>query len=68
MKMDNYELNLDYEGMKACAHRALNDVEMEIAKLTSLKKTWENVIKWNEEKIIEKDKFLKEMTNETCIY
>jgi hypothetical protein len=59
--MDNYELNLDYEGMKACAYRALSDVEMEIVKLTSLKKTWENVIKWNEDKIIERDKFLKEL-------
>lgn len=61
--MDNYELNLDYESMEDCAKRALSDVESEIAKLTILKNTWENVIKWNKDKIIERDKFLKELCN-----
>lgn len=61
--MDSYELSLDYEGMEACAKRALGDVEIEIAKLTSLKNTWETVIKWNKNRIIERDNFLKELNN-----
>lgn len=53
--MDAYYMNLPYEEMRETAIRALNDVNAEISKLTTLRDTWENCIKWNEDKMRERD-------------
>lgn len=53
--MDAKEMVLPYEEMRETAIRALNDVNAEISKLEGLRDTWENCIKWNENKIKERD-------------
>jgi hypothetical protein len=51
--------DLNHEEMLACARRALADVNAEIAKLITLQKVWESNIKWNEDKIKEREKFAR---------
>ena len=53
--MDAYERNLPYEKMLATSRKALADVNAEIAKLETLREVWEKGIKWNEDKIKERD-------------